>query len=114
VCSFGAGIAAFLAFMKIGVRGSKAILSATASEEQALGFLNAGRTHLNFFSFYFTMFKGHVFWIRGGGEAALLLAKPAALQASAVSLRSGLGNAVAIRKPATPTTASAQMKLATI
>jgi hypothetical protein len=24
------------------------------------------------------MFKGDVFWIRGGGEAALLLAKPAA------------------------------------
>jgi hypothetical protein len=37
-----------------------------------------GLTHLNFFSFYFNMFKEHIFRIRGGGKAALLLAKPTA------------------------------------
>jgi hypothetical protein len=40
------------------------------------GAFPSGRTHLNFFSFSFNMFKGHVFWIRGGGGEAGVHSNP--------------------------------------
>jgi hypothetical protein len=46
-------------------------------------------THLNFFSFYFNRFNEHAFRIRGGGEAASLLAKPAASGDAFASPRGG-------------------------
>jgi hypothetical protein len=45
-----------------------------ARKAQASGRRYTGQTHLNFFSFYFNMPNKHAFRIRGGGEAALLLA----------------------------------------
>jgi hypothetical protein len=63
--------------------------SSLISASRALRGTPAGPTHLNFFSFYFNMFRGHVFWIRGGGETALLLAKPAASGDAGASPRGG-------------------------